>query len=195
MHIVFKGRGFCVGLWEQKEMDIKSLINMEVFSPMCPQRYFKAHDSTSDAVLKSPYLLGDVQEYWEQIYIYILVIWPLWSNVHFLSTNEGLDINEDLLNSREHLWVANSFISSISLQIHSSISFTFSLSQSLWWDLVGFFFCRACLVLALSVSLINGCSWWMLICWSYLPSSHLSTQQHHEALNSSIQTKFFSVML
>lgn len=75
MHIMSEGRGFRVGLSEQKEMDLKSLIIMEVFSLLCPQRYFKAHDSTSDAVLKSPYLVGDVQAYQEQIYIYILVIW------------------------------------------------------------------------------------------------------------------------
>lgn len=55
-------------------MDIKSLIIMETFSSLRLQSYFKAHDSTSDAVLKSPYLVGDMQAYQEQIYIYILVI-------------------------------------------------------------------------------------------------------------------------
>lgn len=71
MHMMSEGRGFRVGLSEQKEMDIKSLIIMEVFFPLCPQRYFKVHDSTSDAVLKSPNLEGDVRAYQEQIYIYI----------------------------------------------------------------------------------------------------------------------------
>lgn len=101
---------------------------METFSSLHLQRYFKAHDSTSDAVLKSPYLVGDMRAYREQIYIYILAIWPLSPNVHFLSTNECLDINEDLLNSQEHHWVVTGFVSSISQQIHSSISFTFSQS-------------------------------------------------------------------
>jgi len=77
MHIMSEGRTFRVGLCkcEQKEMDIKSLIIMEVFSPLCLQRYFKVQDSTSDAVLKSPYLVGNVRVYKEQIYIYKEVIW------------------------------------------------------------------------------------------------------------------------
>lgn len=71
LHMMSEGRGFRVGLSEQTEMDIKSLIIMEVFSTLCPQRSFKVHDSTSDAVLKSPYLVEDVGAYQEQIYIYI----------------------------------------------------------------------------------------------------------------------------
>lgn len=56
-------RGFSAGLSVQREMDIKSLIIMETLSSLCLQRYFKAHDRTSDAVLKSPYLVGDMRAY------------------------------------------------------------------------------------------------------------------------------------